>query len=134
MKILVLNPFAGEAREFERCATVARADTAITFDTIADVYPLNYVTYIYYRHKCAEAVAERVVRAEAEGFDGVLRALTNSEQALHASFFRIATYFRVQGIGAITELSHFAEHQPSRSGKTTQRIQTCLQRARIGVI
>lgn len=71
MKILVLNPFAGEAREFERCATVARPDTEITFDTIADVYPLNYVTYIYYRHKCAEAVAERVVRAEAEGFDGV---------------------------------------------------------------
>ena len=71
MKILVLNPFAGEAREFERCATVARPDTEITFDTIGDVYPLNYVTYIYYRHKCAEAVAERVVRAEAEGFDGV---------------------------------------------------------------
>ena len=64
MKILVLNPFAGEAREFERCATVARPDTQITFDTIGDVYPLNYVTYIYYRHKCAEAVAERIVRAE----------------------------------------------------------------------
>ena len=71
MKILVLNPFAGEAREYERCATVARPDTEITFDTIADVYPLNYVTYIYYRHKCAEAVVERVVRAEQEGFDGV---------------------------------------------------------------
>ena len=71
MKILVLNPFAGTAREFERCATVARPDTEIVFDTIADTYPLNYVTYIYYRHKCAEAVVERVVRAEQEGFDGV---------------------------------------------------------------
>ena len=71
MKILVLNPFAGEAREFERCATVARPDTEITFDTIAGVYPLNYVTYIYYRHKCAEAVVERVIRAEDEGYDGV---------------------------------------------------------------
>ena len=71
MKILVLNPFAGTAREFERCATVARPDTEIVFDTIADTYPLNYVTYIYYRHKCAEAVVERIVRAEQEGFDGV---------------------------------------------------------------
>lgn len=71
MKILVLNPFAGTAREFERCATVARPDTQITFDTIEDGYPLNYVTYIYYRHKCAEQVVERVVRAEQEGFDGV---------------------------------------------------------------
>jgi len=71
VKILVLNPFAGEAREFERCATVKRPDTEIVFDTIAGVYPLNYVTYIYYRHKCAEAVVERVVRAEDEGFDAV---------------------------------------------------------------
>jgi allantoin racemase len=71
MRILVLNPFAGEAREFERCATVKRADTEIVFDTIAGQYPLNYVTYIYYRHKCAEAVVERIVRAEDEGFDAV---------------------------------------------------------------
>ncbi len=71
MKILVLNPFAGEAREFERCATVKRPETEIVFDTIAGVYPLNYVTYIYYRHKCAEAVVERIVRAEDEGFDAV---------------------------------------------------------------
>jgi len=71
VKILVLNPFAGTAREFERCATVARPDTEIVFDTIADTYPLNYVTYIYYRHKCAEAVVELIVRAEQEGFDGV---------------------------------------------------------------
>ena len=48
MKILVLNPFAGVAQELERCLTVARADTEIVFEDISDVYPLNYVTYIYY--------------------------------------------------------------------------------------
>ena len=56
MKILVLNPFAGEMRETERCRQVARPDTQIVFENIADVYPLNYVTYIYYRHLCADAV------------------------------------------------------------------------------
>jgi len=71
MKILVLNPFAGEAQELERCRKVTRPDTEIVFDNIADVYPLNYVTYIYYRHRCADAVVARVVRAQKEGFDAV---------------------------------------------------------------
>jgi allantoin racemase len=71
MRILILNPFAGEAKEVERCRKVARSDTQLAFDNIADSYPLNYVTYIYYRHKCAEAVVERVVRAERDGFDAV---------------------------------------------------------------
>src|SRR5262245_1424823 len=71
MKILVLNPFAGEAREVERCRQVARPETEIVFRNIANVYPLNYVTYIYYRHRCADATVAEVVRAEEEGFDGV---------------------------------------------------------------
>lgn len=71
MKILVLNPFAGEMSELERCRGVARQDTEIVFENIAAVYPLNYVTYIFYRHRCADAVVERVVRAEQEGFDAV---------------------------------------------------------------
>src|SRR5439155_1556482 len=70
MRILVLNPFAGEMREVERCRSVARPETDIAFENIAGVYPLNYVTYIYYRHRCADAVAERALRAEREGFDG----------------------------------------------------------------
>jgi len=71
MKILVLNPFAGEALEAERGGQVAAAGTELAFENIGDVYPLDYVTYIYYRHKCAEAVVNRVVRAEREGFDAV---------------------------------------------------------------
>ena len=71
MRILVLNPFAGEAKEYLRCSDVARPDTDIVFEDISDVYPLNYVTYMYYRHRCADAVVNRVVRAEREGFDAV---------------------------------------------------------------
>lgn len=71
MKILVLNPFAGESKEVERCQRVARPDSDLVFDHIGDVYPLNYVTYIYYRHRCAEAVIDRVVQAQDKGFDGV---------------------------------------------------------------
>jgi allantoin racemase len=71
VKILVLNPFAGVAQELERCRTVARPDTELVFEDIADVYPLNYVTYIWYTHRCADAVVQRVRRAEQEGFDAV---------------------------------------------------------------
>ena len=71
MKILVLNPFAGEMQERERCRQVVRPDTDIVFEDISDVYPLNYVTYVYYRHRCADAVAERVLRAQKEAFDAV---------------------------------------------------------------
>jgi allantoin racemase len=71
MKILVLNPFAGEMKEVERCRRVARPETQIVFENIADVYPLNYVTYIYYRHRCADAVVNRVLSAQEEGFDAV---------------------------------------------------------------
>src|SRR5262249_57883055 len=71
MKILVLNPFAGVAQELERCRTVARPDTEIVFEDIADVYPLNYVTYIWYTHRCADAVVQRVRKAEKQGFDAV---------------------------------------------------------------
>lgn len=71
MKVLVLNPFAGEMQEVQRCQQVARPGTEIVFENIADVYPLNYVTYIYYRHRCADAVVKRVLRAQDEGFDAV---------------------------------------------------------------
>ena len=71
MKILVLNPFAGGMQELERCRQVAGPDTEIVFEDISDVYPLSYVTYIYYRHRCADAVAERACRAQEEGFDAL---------------------------------------------------------------
>jgi allantoin racemase len=69
MRILILNPFAGEAQEVQRCRRVTRPDTELVFQKIADVYPLNYVTYIYYRHRCADAVVNRLVEAQNEGFD-----------------------------------------------------------------
>ncbi|MCH2694104.1 MAG: aspartate/glutamate racemase family protein [Acidobacteriia bacterium] len=71
MKILLLNPFGGEMQEKERCLQVVREDTEIVFENIADVYPLNYVTYIYYRHRCADAVVQRVLKAQKEDFDAV---------------------------------------------------------------
>lgn len=71
MRILVLNPFAGEAEEVSRCARVARPDTEIVFASTGDDYPMSYVTYVYYRHRAASAVVERVIQAEREGFDAV---------------------------------------------------------------
>jgi len=70
-KILILNPFAGVTREAEHCQEVAASDTELLFDNISKIYPLTYVTYIYYRHHCASAVVERVLQAQEEGFDAV---------------------------------------------------------------
>ena len=71
MRILVLNPFAGVAQELERTRSVAGSQTDLVFEDIADEYPLNYVTYIYYTSRCADSVVRRVVEAERQGFDGV---------------------------------------------------------------
>ena len=39
MKILVLNPFARDMQELERCRQVAGPDTQIVFEDISGVYP-----------------------------------------------------------------------------------------------
>jgi allantoin racemase len=74
MRILVLNPFGAETREREHCLAIANPDTEVEFDSIAEVYPLPYVQYRYFRHLCADATVDRIVRAEREGFDAVLIA------------------------------------------------------------
>jgi len=74
MRILVLNPFGAETREREHCLAIANSDTEVEFDSISDVYPLPYVQYRYFRHLCADATIDRIVRAEEEGFDAVLIA------------------------------------------------------------
>jgi allantoin racemase len=72
LRILVLNPFGAETRERDHCVAVAGSDTIVEFDSVKGSYPLNYVQYRYFRHLCADATIDRVVRAEEEGFDGVL--------------------------------------------------------------
>lgn len=73
MKLLVLNPF-GSTEPFaeENLRKVARPDTRITVENIREVFPLNYNTYSYNLVKCANATAERIVKAEKEGYDGVM--------------------------------------------------------------
>lgn len=74
MRILVLNPFGAETREREHCLAIANSDTEVEFDSISETYPLPYVQYRYFRHLCADATVDRIVRAEEEGFDAVLIA------------------------------------------------------------
>ena len=73
-RILILNPFKGRMYEKEHCQQVAEHDTEISFEDIGDIYPLPYVTYVYYRHLCADAVVDRIIKAEGEGFEGVFIA------------------------------------------------------------
>jgi allantoin racemase len=73
-RILILNPFKGRMYEKEHCQQVAEHDTIISFEDIGDIYPLPYVTYVYYRHLCADAVVDRIIKAEGEGFEGVFIA------------------------------------------------------------
>lgn len=73
MQILVLNPFgATEPFAAENLGRVARPDTKVNVENIKDVFPLNYNTYIYNITKCANAAAERIIKAEQEGYDGVM--------------------------------------------------------------
>ncbi|MBI3979992.1 MAG: hypothetical protein HY331_17600 [Chloroflexi bacterium] len=71
-KILVLNPFGGEARELANCRAIARPDTDVQFANVAETYPLNHVQYRTYRIKATEMAVQRIVQAEQEGFDAVV--------------------------------------------------------------
>lgn len=77
MRILVLNPFgATEPFAQENLDKVKRSETSIVVENIRDVYPLNYNTYQYNIAKCANATAERIIKAEQEGFQGAIISCT----------------------------------------------------------
>lgn len=71
-QILVLNPFGGyEVFGEENLARVARADTSFTIENLSDQYPLRYNSWFYLRHECVNLTIERVLAAQAEGYDAV---------------------------------------------------------------
>src|SRR5437588_5112759 len=71
-RILVLNPFGGyETYADENLRRVARADTDFSIENIAEHYPLRYNSWLYFRHECINFAIERVLAAEAEGYDAV---------------------------------------------------------------
>jgi len=73
MKILVLNPFGGtEPNADENLIKVSREDTQIVVENISEVFPLDYNTFRYNLLKCADGAVERIVKAEKEGYDGVV--------------------------------------------------------------
>lgn len=73
MKLLVLNPFgATEPYAQENLQKVARSDVILHVENIGDVFPLNYNTYRYNLLKCANGAVERIIKAQDEGYDGVV--------------------------------------------------------------
>jgi len=56
----------------ENLRRVASKDTQFRVENIKEVFPLNYNTYSYNITKCANATAERIAKAEKEGYDGVM--------------------------------------------------------------
>src|SRR5690606_27505233 len=98
-------------------------------------------------HEHRDAGLERVARfgderieicepspLRSECFYRVARAFADREQAFDARFARITTDFRVQLVGAVAELLHLAEHEPTRTAEAAERIQARLQRAGIRVV
>lgn len=73
MKLLVLNPFgATEPYAEENLKAVKRDDVEFIVENISKVFPLNYNTFRYNLLKCANGAVERIIKAEREGYDGVL--------------------------------------------------------------
>ena len=103
MRILVLNPFGAETLEREHCLTIARPDAEVEFDSIKDVYPLNYVQYRYFRHLCAEGTINRIVRAEREGFDAVVVACMYDPGLIEAR-----ELVDIPVVGAFESSAHYA--------------------------
>lgn len=103
MKILVLNPFAGQIYEKEHCLKIAGPNTEIVFKDISDVYPLPYVTYIYYRHFCADGAVDKIVQAEREGYDAAFIACMYDPGLLEAK-----EIVNIPVVGAFEASTHYA--------------------------
>jgi allantoin racemase len=71
MRILVLKPYAGKTREQEQCQRVARPDTQVDFQNLADDFPISHLHHRYFRYKAVDAVIERILKAEEDGYDAV---------------------------------------------------------------
>ena len=77
MRVLVLTPFGKTEPNAEgNLARVARPDTELSVQCIDDVFPLPYNTYRYNTMKCTDGALERIIKAEAEGFDAVVVSCT----------------------------------------------------------
>jgi Asp/Glu/hydantoin racemase len=71
-RILVLNPFgATESFGQENLERVARPDTDFDVVDIREQYPLRNNQWLYFRHECVNFTIERVLAAQAEGYDAV---------------------------------------------------------------
>jgi allantoin racemase len=71
-RILVLNPFgATEPHAAENLSRIARPDTKFEIENLSSDYPLRNNQWLYFRHECANFTIERVLKAQAEGYDAV---------------------------------------------------------------
>lgn len=73
MKILVLSPFgAKEPFGIENLRKVARPDTEVHHEDISNVYPLKYLSPLYYKYKAIDGCVDRIMKAEQEGYDSAV--------------------------------------------------------------
>jgi allantoin racemase len=84
VKILILKPYAGKSKELEHCRKIARSDTEVHFRNLEGEYPISHVHHEFFRHHAISAALEHVMRAEEEGFDGVLIACGSDPGLLEA--------------------------------------------------
>lgn len=72
MRIAVVNPFAGgEAEGRQNIDLIKEPDTEYDIFNIAKDYPLKNNQWLYFKHACTGPTLEKVMRAEAEGYDAV---------------------------------------------------------------
>lgn len=72
MKLLVINPFGTDAyneRVYNSVSQVVREDTEIVTENLKR--GANFIRHAYFQSLIAPDIADRVYRAEKEGFDGV---------------------------------------------------------------
>ena len=72
MRIAVINPFAGgEAEAGEIFDEIKEPETEFDIFNIADAYPLKNNQWLYFKHACTGPTLDKVVWAEAEGYDAI---------------------------------------------------------------
>jgi len=85
MKVMVLTPFgAVEPGASDTLRRAARPDCEVVTACVEEAFPLRYNTYRYNTLKCTDAAVERIIAAEAEGYDAVVVSCTFDPGVLEA--------------------------------------------------
>jgi len=104
MKIFVICPFGStEPYGRENLEKIKRPDTVFDYESVKDVFPLNYNTFQYNMLKCINGAVERIILAEKQGYDAIMNSCVSDP-----GLFEMRSVVDIPVTGCFESATHLA--------------------------